>query len=60
MKRLSTEPLPYKVGDPPPAGYIARYEWAQVQLRGGLRQSKCPHCLRWRFPQETCCQERTQ
>lgn len=45
----------YKVGDPPPEGYLARHDWARVQLRGGLRQRRCPKCMKWRFPQEACC-----
>lgn len=50
------------VGDPAPTRhqpnvslYLARHEWARVQLRGGLRQLRCPKCGRWRFPQEACC-----
>ena len=41
----------YKVGDPPPSGYIARQEWAAVQTNGGLRQSLGPD-NKWYFPQE--------
>ena len=47
----------FKVGDPPPERYCARHEWAIVQLRGGLRQRRCPVCSKWRFPQETCCKK---
>jgi hypothetical protein len=41
----------YKAGSLPPSGYVARHEWAWVQIRAGLRQVKCPDGL-WRFPQE--------
>lgn len=36
----------------PPAGYMERHEWAQVQLRAGLRQKLCGFCSLWKFPQE--------
>lgn len=42
----------YKVGDPAPTGYNDWHEWAGVQHRGGLRQTRCPDCGRWQFPQE--------
>ena len=45
----------FQVGDLPPAEYGARHEWAAIQLRGGLRQHKCPVCGKWEFPQEKCC-----
>ena len=44
----------FRAGDPPPGGYVAWFEWAQVQHKAGLRQAQCPVCGRWRFPQETC------
>ncbi len=47
----------YKVGSPPPDGYVAWHEWATVQHGGGLRQHRCFRCKRWRFPQEGCCGE---
>ena len=46
----------YKPGDPRPDGYIDWDEWTDVQLKGGLRQRKCPGCGLWRFPQERCCE----
>jgi len=46
----------FKPGDPRPEGYLAWHEWARVQHRAGLRQRQCPVCLRWRFPQEKCCE----
>lgn len=42
----------YKPGDPRPDGYLAFHEWARVQLRGGLKQTRCRLCGLWRFPQE--------
>lgn len=47
----------YKPGDPPPICYADWHEWALVQAKAGLTQSKCPACGRWRFPQETCCEK---
>ncbi len=46
----------FKAGDPAPDGYIARYEWARVQLRNGLKQRKCKGCGLYKFPQERCCE----
>lgn len=47
----------FKPGDPPPADhdYCGWHEWAAVQHKAGLRQSKCSVCGKWRFPQENCC-----
>jgi uncharacterized OB-fold protein len=45
----------YKPGDPKPGAYVARSEWADGQLRAGLRQRRCRTCGLWRFPQEPCC-----
>lgn len=42
----------FKVGDPPPTGYLAWHEWAKVQHRGGKRQVRCRRCQRWLFSQE--------
>lgn len=42
----------FKVGDPAPDGYNDWHEWARVQLKGGLRQSKCRMCGLFLFPQE--------
>ena len=44
----------FKAGDPKPASYLERYEWAEAQRRGGRRQRQCPVCGLWRFQQETC------
>lgn len=40
------------VGSLPPSGYLDWHEWAEIQYKGGLRQSACPSCGRWLFPQE--------
>lgn len=48
----------FEVGSMPPSGYIAKSEWAQVQLNAGLEQTQCNNCKRWFFPQEIkvhCC-----
>lgn len=39
-------------GDPPPSGYCAWHEWAAIQHKAGLRQTKCGGCGLYRFPQE--------
>ena len=58
MKHLHFDAVPqYKPGDPRPEGYMQWHEWARIQHRAGLRQRRCPVCLRWRFPQEICCHE---
>ena len=49
----------YEPEDPPPEGYVQWDKWALVQYRTGLRQTRCPGCGRWRFPQERCCTEVT-
>jgi len=44
----------YKVGDPRPEtdSYFDINEWAETQIRGGLKETQCPSCNRWKFPQE--------
>ena len=42
----------YRPGDMPPSGYNDWHEWARVQHKDGLRQKKCDHCGKWKFPQE--------
>jgi uncharacterized OB-fold protein len=44
--------MEYKVGSLPPEGYIAWDEWAKAQEAGGLKQTQCPKCELWLFPQE--------
>lgn len=39
-------------GDPAPKGYLEWHEWAAVQLKSGLRQTRCIRCSRFFFPQE--------
>jgi len=36
----------------PPTDYIAWDEWAEAQLRAGIKQVQCPGCKLWLFPQE--------
>lgn len=40
---------------PAPTGYLAKMEWAEMQLRAGRFQRQCPHCGKWRFYHEGCC-----
>jgi NMD protein affecting ribosome stability and mRNA decay len=47
----------FRPGDPEPEGYIDRQEWARVQMKAGLRQTQCPDCSRWKFPQQLSTQE---
>lgn len=42
----------FKPGDPRPEGYLEWHEWAEVQHKAGLRQSRCKGCGNWMFPQE--------
>lgn len=42
----------YKPGDPPPKGYLDKFEWAQVQEAAGLKQVRCSSCSLWCYPQE--------
>ncbi len=43
----------FKPGDKPPEeGYLEWHEWAEVQWKSGLRQSRCNGCGLWMFPQE--------
>ena len=42
----------YEVGSMPPSGYVAWYDWAEAQIRGGLKQKKCDKCGKFLFPQE--------
>lgn len=42
----------HKPGDPAPRGYMEKHEWARVQLRAGLRQTRCGGCGKCLFPQE--------
>lgn len=42
----------YKPGDPEPAGYLDRQEWAEVQIKAGLKQVQCGLCNLWKFPQQ--------
>ena len=44
-----------KVGDPHPGpncGYAHFHAWAEAQIKGGLKQTYCPRCRVWLFPQE--------
>lgn len=42
----------FKVGDPPPEGYLEWHEWAMIQGEAGLKQRQCGMCGLWCFPQE--------
>jgi hypothetical protein len=44
----------FKVGDPPPTGYLDWFEWASVQSRAGIRQER-RRCGRWHFTNEPPC-----
>lgn len=43
----------FEVGSMPPLGYLAWHEWADAQVKGGLKQSQCKECGLWYFPQES-------
>lgn len=49
----------YKPGDLPPEGYLQWHEWAEVQLKAGIKQTECPTCCLWRTPQELSTREVT-
>lgn len=42
----------YKPGDLPPDGYLAWHEWAEVQVKAGIKQVQCGSCGLWKTPQE--------
>lgn len=42
----------YEVGSMPPDGYIAWDNWAEAQVKGGLKQIQCEGCKLYLFPQE--------
>jgi len=42
----------YEVGSQAPEGYRQWHEWAEVQYKAGLRQTMCPGCKKFMFPQE--------
>ena len=42
----------FKPGDQAPDGYLAWYDWAEVQHNAGLRQKECGRCGKWKYPQE--------
>lgn len=45
---------PFSVGTQPPDTYLAWHEWAAVQDAAGLKQSRCPRCGKYRYPQQPC------
>ena len=45
----------YAVGSQPPPGYGNWHEWAKIQYKAGLRQSRCKECKLFHFPQEHPC-----
>lgn len=48
------EPREYRPGSLPPATYLAWHEWAKVQDAAGLKQTRCPRCGKYRYPQQPC------
>lgn len=44
--------MKYKVGARAPSGYLQWHEWAEVQEKGGLRQTQPYRCKHWLYPQE--------
>lgn len=48
----------YKPGDQPPNDYIDHQEWANVQMKAGLKQQRCSQCSLYCFPQEIYSVER--
>lgn len=44
----------FKPGDPRPKGYVAYYEWADIQIKAGIFQKRCKVCGLWKFPQDVC------
>lgn len=53
-KSLYDDGASFKVGSPPPKGYLAWHAWAEAQSIGGLKQEQCPRCGLFRYPQEPC------
>ena len=51
-KPSSLERVVSCVGSQPPQGYIQWHTWAEKQHKAGLRQSRCAHCGKWKYPQE--------
>ena len=35
-----------------PIALLARGDWADARLKRGMRQTQCPDCLRWWWPDE--------
>jgi len=42
----------YKPGSQPPSSYVEWHWWADAQEKAGLKQSQCPRCGLWIYPQE--------
>ncbi len=42
----------FKPGDQAPEGYMAWFDWAEVQHKAGLRQKACGRCAKWQYPQQ--------
>lgn len=47
----------YKAGDPEPEGYLNWHAWAEAQHKAGLRQTQCPKCCLWKYPQSLSTRE---
>lgn len=37
---------------PDKRGYIQWHEWAEKQTKKGIKQTQCPQCHLWFFPEE--------
>ena len=37
-----------------PEGYVDWRDWAEAQKMHWLKQTQCPKCGLWNFPQEVC------
>ena len=47
--------LHHVAGSQPPSGYVDRHDWARVQSKAGLKQTRCKKCKLMHFPQEYPC-----
>ena len=52
MKEVILTASHFKPGDQPPDTYLAWMDWAEVQLKAGIKQVQCGICGLWKTPQE--------